>query len=285
MVRVGIHFLLCLEVCGIHEILTGNNGLQLHTATLTFYVQTWDEYYTQTLILGIVSGPVEGILTLCIVYAFTAVKGGGSFWQQSMFETIGIAKHGIIPDYIYELPFNEWYMVYGGIVLVFNTLQRCGPGYYEIFLSWNKLTRSHCSILHVIQVRRERNQNAESPLTGLFPFFARWILVAIYLYQQPVILHYHLVPFIFYVGLINAFSVGQIIIAHLTKSPDFPRNNILSFPLGLAVLDSMGPILGLWSSVLGDGTYQIAFVFSCLGLAVGVYGSFIVSFFWIFSWS
>ena len=93
-------------------------------ATFTFYVQTWDEYYTQTLTLGLVSGPVEGILTLCIVYAITAVKGGGSFWQQSMFETLGIAKHGIIPDFIYELPFNEWYMVYGGIVLVANTVQR-----------------------------------------------------------------------------------------------------------------------------------------------------------------
>ena len=93
-------------------------------ATLTFYVQTWDEYYTQTLILGIVSGPVEGILTLCIVYAFTAVKGGGSFWQQSMLETIGIAKNGMIPNYIYDLPFNEWYMVYGGLVLVFNTVSR-----------------------------------------------------------------------------------------------------------------------------------------------------------------
>ena len=41
-----------------------------------------------------------------------------------MFETLGVAKHGIIPDYIYELPFNEWYMVYGGVVLVANTLQR-----------------------------------------------------------------------------------------------------------------------------------------------------------------
>lgn len=101
---------------------------RFYIATLTFYVQTWDEYYTQTLILGIVSGPVEGILTLCIVYAFTAVKGGGSFWQQSMFKTFGIAKHGIIPDYVYELPFNEWYMVYGGIVLVFNTLQRYAAG-------------------------------------------------------------------------------------------------------------------------------------------------------------
>lgn len=87
-------------------------------------MQTWDEYYTQTLILGIVSGPVEGILTLCIVYAFTAVKGGGSFWQKSMIETIGIARNDLIPEYFYKLPFNEWYMVYGGVVLVFNTLQR-----------------------------------------------------------------------------------------------------------------------------------------------------------------
>lgn len=93
-------------------------------ATLTFYIQTWDEYYTQTLILGIVSGPVEGILTLCIVYAITAVKGGGSFWQQSMLQTIGVSKHEMIPDYFYEMPWNQWYMVYGGLVLVANTVQR-----------------------------------------------------------------------------------------------------------------------------------------------------------------
>ena len=94
-------------------------------ATLTFYIQTWDEYYTQTLILGIVSGPVEGILTLCIVYAITAVKGGGSFWQQSMLQTIGVSKHEMIPDYFYAMPWNQWYMVYGGLVLVANTVQRC----------------------------------------------------------------------------------------------------------------------------------------------------------------
>ena len=93
-------------------------------ATLTFYIQTWDEYYTQTLTLGIISGPVEGILTLCIVYAITAIKGGGSFWQQSMLQTFGVPENDFIPEYFYKLPFNEWYMVYGGIVLVFNTLQR-----------------------------------------------------------------------------------------------------------------------------------------------------------------
>ena len=63
-------------------------------------------------------------MTLCIVYAFTAIKGGGSFWQQSMLQTVGIPKIAMIPDYIYNLPFTQWYMVYGGLVLVFNTVSR-----------------------------------------------------------------------------------------------------------------------------------------------------------------
>lgn len=102
-----------------------------------------------------------------------------------------------------------------------------------------------------------------------------WTLTALYLWLQPVILHYHLVPFIFYIGLINAYAVGKIIIAHITKSPVFPYTNSLITPLGLAVVDSIGPKLGLWPSVLGSSTYQIAFMFACLGLSIGVYGSFV----------
>ncbi|KAF6233623.1 hypothetical protein HO173_008180 [Letharia columbiana] len=228
--------------------------LTLFGSTLTFYIQTWDEYYTETLILGIVSGPVEGILTLCIVYAITAVKGGGSFWQQSMLETIGVAKHGIIPDYFYEMPWNQWYMVYGGVVLVANTVQ---------------------SILHVMEVQRERKQSVTKPLYGLAPFFVASAHVAAYLYLQPVILNHHLIPFVFYAGLLNAYSVGRMIVAHLTKDPEFPMHNVLTFPLGLAVVDSLGPTLGLWPSALGFGTYQIAFVFMLMGLSFGVYGSFV----------
>jgi len=92
-------------------------------ALLTFYVQTWDEYHTKTLTLGLVSGPVEGIVILITVYAFTAIKGGASFWQQSMLRTMGVPKYAFVPEYIYELPFNEAYMIQGGIVLVFNTIQ------------------------------------------------------------------------------------------------------------------------------------------------------------------
>ena len=99
--------------------------LTLFGALFTFYVQTWDEFFTQQLTLGIVSGPVEGILTLCIVYLLTALKGGAHFWHQGMLETFGFPRLAIIPQYLYDLPFYEWYMVYGGVVLVFNTLLRC----------------------------------------------------------------------------------------------------------------------------------------------------------------
>ena len=128
-----------------------------------------------------------------------------------------------------------------------------------------------------MEVRKQRKQPIFSPLFSLLPYFLTWTFVPLYLYFQPIILHHHLIPFVFYAGLINAYSVGQMIVAHLTKNPEFPMYNVLTMPLGLAVLDSLGPMLHLWPSALGDGTYQIAFVFCCLGLGVGVYGSFVVS--------
>ena len=127
------------------------------------------------------------------------------------------------------------------------------------------------------RVQQEQGKAIDTPLIGLFPCFARWIVISLYLYLQPTILEYHLVPFVFYVGLVNAYSVGLIIIAHLTNNPEFPMQNILTWPLLLAVVDSLGPMVGLWPSLLGFGTYQIAFVFMCLGLGIGVYGSFVVS--------
>jgi ethanolaminephosphotransferase len=129
--------------------------------------------------------------------------------------------------------------------------------------------------MNVMNVRRERGQDTIKPLYGLLPIFATWILIPVYLHLQPIILHQHLIPFIFYVGLINAYSVGQMITAHLTKSK-FPYDNILVLPLMWGVIDSVGPLTGAWPSALGSGTYQVAFVFMCLGLGIGVYGSFVV---------
>lgn len=225
-------------------------------AVLTFYVQTWDEYYTQVLTLGIISGPVEGILTLCFVYTFTAIKGGASFWHNPMLPTMGISQFPMIPDNVYNLPFTSWLIIYGGFVLCFSTVG---------------------SILHVVGVRRQRGLCALKPLLGLLPITVTWALIAAYLHLHPVILKNHLVPFALFAGIINAYSVGRMIIAHLVKT-DFPYMNILLFPLAFAVFDRAAPRMGLaWPGYLGDGAGQVAFVWGCLGLGVGVYGSFVVS--------
>lgn len=145
--------------------------------------------------------------------------------------------------------------------------------------AWTKLTVT--SAKNVVKVRHERGEKSRVALLGLIPFFVTWTLIVAYLYLQPVILHEHLVPFVFFAGLINAYSVGQIITAHLVKLP-FPYYNVLILPLAYGVVDSLGPWLRRhigfgWPSALGDDVYQVAYLFCMLGIAIGVYGSFVVS--------
>ncbi|KFA60804.1 hypothetical protein S40285_07744 [Stachybotrys chlorohalonatus IBT 40285] len=231
----------------------------LFASLLTFYVQTWEEYHTKTLTLGVVNGPVEGILILVAVYAFTGYMGGASFWQQSLLRTVGVPSTLGIPAFIYNLSFTQWYIVQGTVVLVFNTVE---------------------SSSNVIRARRARGEQSRRALLGLVPFFATWTLVVAYLYLQPNILHNHLIPFILFAGMVNAYSVGQMITAHLVKLP-FPYWNVLGLPLAWGVIDSLGPFLQAhlgfgWPSALGNDVYQVAFLFLMLGASVGVYGSFVV---------
>lgn len=233
----------------------------LFASLLTFYVQTWDEYHTKTLTLGIVNGPVEGILILVFVYAATGFLGGAHFWQQAMLPTLGVPQL-FLPDILYKLSFTDWYMVQGTFVLVLNTIE---------------------SARNVIKARRARGDRSRYALVGLVPFFLTWTFIVAYLALQPNILHCHLVPFAMFAGIVNAYSVGQMITAHLVKL-DFPYYNVLVLPLAYGVVDSLGPWLQYefgrswlgWPSALGDGVYQVAYMFLMLGAAIGVYGSFVV---------
>ena len=96
----------------------------LFATMLTFYVQTWDEYHTKTLTLGLVSGPIEGILSMCVVYAITAVKGGGWFWHQAVLPTLGVPASAWIPHVVYRTDLSDLLLVYGSIVMTANTIER-----------------------------------------------------------------------------------------------------------------------------------------------------------------
>ncbi|VDB86074.1 Bgt-1600, partial [Blumeria graminis f. sp. tritici] len=229
------------------------------TALSTFYVQTWDEYHTKTLTLGLINGPVEGVLLLIAIYIITAIKGGASLWQQSMLRTLGIQEHAFIPSFIYELAFNEINILQGSLVLFINIFQ---------------------SSRNVIKARHLRGENARGALLGLLPLLITWMLITAYLRLNPEILYNHLVPFLIFVGLMNAYSVGQIITAHLAQMP-FPYFNILVLPLAFGFYDSLGPILhnkfGMgWPSILETTSYQTSYCLCMVGFALGIYGSFVV---------
>lgn len=175
-----------------------------------------------------------------------------------MLPTLGLPQPAILPSYLYNLSFTQWYMVQGGFVLVYNTLE---------------------SARNVLRARRARGERSRHALLGLLPFFGVWALIVSYLALEPHILQQHLVPFTLFAGIVNAYSVGQMITAHLTRRP-FPYFNALALPLLVAVLDGAGPFLAEkvgfgWESVLGESGH-VAFLYVMLGLAAGVYGSFVV---------
>lgn len=172
-----------------------------------------------------------------------------------MFQTIGVPQSPLIPSSLYDLPFTSWYLVYGAFMLFFNTFT---------------------SIWNVICARRERKEDPITPLFGLLPFVVGAVLATAYLHLQSHVLENHLISFVLFLGLINSYSVGQMITAHLVQAK-FPYKNILLLPLALGVGDSLALRFGLWPSVLGGGANQIVFVYVCLGFALGVYGSFVVS--------
>lgn len=142
------------------------------------------------------------------------------------------------------------------------------------------LTTPVPSSRNVIRARRSKNLPIAPALLGLAPFFTTWLAIPLWLSLRPEILREHILPFIFFIGASFAYQVGLIITAHLTRSP-FPYFNVLSLPILAGMLDALGPFLqvklGLgWPSVLGGGPYTAAYVLACLGLSIGVYGSFVV---------
>lgn len=136
------------------------------------------------------------------------------------------------------------------------------------------------SSLNVVRARHACGQKSRAAFLGLVPFFLTWFLICVYLYLNPETLYHHLVPFILFAGLVNAYSVGQIITAHLVQQP-FPYFNVLVLPIAYGVFDSLGPVFQKyfgfgWSSFIENGSYQSTYCICMLVFALAIYGSFVV---------
>lgn len=174
---------------------------------------------------------------------------GPQVWDTAVFAALGLHDYSyILPSWLHidVLELKHLFLFTGIAGLGFNIIS---------------------ASLNVIEARKKKKESLAPALAGLLPFFLSSFITFTFAYLNPTIVYKSCIPFMFFVGTCLAYSVGLIITAHVTHAA-FPYFTpyFLLFPMIIAILFShqVGP------------DEAVAVVWVSLGLAVGVYGSFIV---------
>lgn len=165
-----------------------------------FYLSTWEEYHTHKLFLSEFSGPVEGILIIIGAFIITGIYGSEKIWHTLLFE-FSWGSENLRVETIHAL------FGFSGIAVFFNILsaRKNVVDYY---------TQNHS--------RKEESERQIILATrGLVPYFSYYASIALVVLIEPQIIS---LPFILTIGLTMAFTVGRIIICHLTKQ-SYPMFN------------------------------------------------------------
>ncbi|XBW38720.1 hypothetical protein QEN19_004307 [Hanseniaspora menglaensis] len=211
---------------------------------MNFYLSTWEEYHTHKLFLSEFSGPVEGILMIIGSFALTGIFGPDIVWRMKIYQ---INEHFCIETF-------HLLFVFCGLALVFNVIY--AQKNVAIFYKEHTSSKSECE-------RKIKNSNIQ-----LLPFFAFFAIIFMVSILDSRFIN---LPFIFANGLIFAFVVGRIIVAHLTIQK-FPLYNLPTLlPLVTYTLSAFA------SHVLGYKSDSVITYLSLfqLGLALGIHGSFL----------
>ncbi|SCV02857.1 LAME_0H05776g1_1 [Lachancea meyersii CBS 8951] len=212
-----------------------------------FYLSTWEEYHTHMLFLSEFSGPVEGILMIVAAFILTGVFGPDALWHR----------------YICDLHFGDKTFTIESLHLVYAF---CAVGLLFNIASSRRNVVNHYN--KEGSTAREAQSNVLRATLGLVPFFSYFASVLVVISVDPETIS---LPFVLSIGLTVAFTVGRIIVCHLTKQ-EFPMINP---PMLIPLLQFL--IKSLLVHVLG---YEKASVLPALnwlgfGLALGIHAMFI----------
>ncbi|CDF91496.1 ZYBA0S12-00254g1_1 [Zygosaccharomyces bailii CLIB 213] len=217
-----------------------------------FYLSTWEEYHTHKLFLSEFSGPVEGILVVCIAFILTGVFGPQKIWHT---ELTTIDYKGIHV----RVESLDAMIVFSGISLMFNILS----ARQNVVQYYNDRSEA----LQVTERIEGREPQCEA-MKGLMPFFVYYLSVFSLVFIEPAFISF---PFVLSTGFAMAFVVGRIITAHLTKQ-SFPMINApLLVPSGQLLLHLLA------TNVLGYESRAVVNALTWLGcgLTMGIHATFI----------
>ncbi|CUM66061.1 uncharacterized protein PRCAT00003715001 [Priceomyces carsonii] len=219
-----------------------------------FYMSTWEEYHTKTLYLSEFSGPVEGILLLTSIYILTGILGP-DIWHVKIFE-LDLSSLGF--DEAFEVNSSVFCMVAGLGALYFNIVgtMKNVKKHYE---KQNKGNLAKANEISMVAYR------------GLIPFFAYYGSITLFLWFYPEVLSKHCFPLIISIGCTIAFSVGRIILAHLTLQK-FP---IIQVPMFLPLFQLF--ISKILISFYNYDEHKVLTAISWLGMGMtlGIHGVFV----------
>ncbi|GMM35648.1 diacylglycerol cholinephosphotransferase [Saccharomycopsis crataegensis] len=247
-----------------------------------FYLSTWEEYHTHILFLSEFSGPVEGILMIVILYLATAYYGS-SIWTVEWFRVnlVSFLPSGLINILSY-LGFVQLTIDQEGLLSAFASVDASsiyiilgsGSLYFNIISAYNNVKRIYAKNKSIDYLKE-----SHKAIKGLVPFAMYYAsVVAFLIVSTPHIFTNtsSFLPFVLQIGTSMAFTVGRIIISHLTLS-EFPhRLPTLYLPTLQVAAYGLVKFLN-WSSGVGIALDVAVnnIAWAGFGISMGIYGCFI----------
>ncbi|SGZ46338.1 CIC11C00000004119 [Sungouiella intermedia] len=230
--------------------------LGIFASTCNFYTSTWEEYHTHTLYLSQFSGPVEGILIICLVFIVTGLFGP-DIWQWTLFDLdLTSLGHGF------------------GVVSIStgnaSTLAGVAQLYFNVASAVGNVAKKYKSDKKLLSLAvKTEIRDAKK---GLIPFFAYFASVFAFVLIYPQALYKYAFPLVISVGMTIAFCVGRIILAHLTLQ-EFPFVQPPAF-LPLLQITLAKFLITLYG--YDEASTLCGILWTGAGLTIGIHASFVV---------
>ncbi|KAK6201219.1 CDP-alcohol phosphatidyltransferase-domain-containing protein [Scheffersomyces amazonensis] len=234
----------------------GYGGLLMITqfgSVCNFYASTWEEYHTHTLFLSQFSGPVEGILMIIAVYIITGIFGH-EIWSIGLFNlnlnSIGLGYYRIDSSIIY-------------IIIGLASL------YFNIHAAMTNVSKYYEKKFY--DDKEKAKKEIDEAYRGLTPFFAYYGSIVTLAWIYPEVITTYGFPTVVSIGCTIAFSVGRIILSHLTLQ-EFP---FIQFPMFVPLAELVLSFIMI--NIYGFESQLTIFAITWLGFGItlGIHGLFI----------
>ncbi|KAG6429832.1 hypothetical protein SASPL_107886 [Salvia splendens] len=233
-------------------------------SAVPFYCATWENYFTNTLILPIINGPTEGLLLIYTVHFFTAIVGT-EWWAQPFGKSI---------------PFASW-------VPIVNEMPMYSAALFMMIV-FAVIPTVLFNVYNVYKIVRAKKGSMLLALAMLYPFALLLGGVLFWDYLSPLDLlgnYPHLV--ILGIGLSFGFLVGRMILAHICDEPKglktsmcmsllylpFAIANALTASLndGVPLVDEFWVLLGFFAYSVVLYTHFVTSIVHEITTALGIY--------------